>query len=47
MIIIFMIMRKKNYSVKEDNKIYKIGDSVKIRVANVSIAKAEIDFVLI
>jgi ribonuclease R len=29
------------------NKIFKIGDSVKIRVANVSIAKAEIDFVLI
>ena len=29
------------------NKIFKIGDSVKIQVANVSIAKAEIDFVLI
>lgn len=29
------------------NKVFKIGDLVKIRVANVSIAKAEIDFVLI
>ena len=29
------------------NKVFKIGDSVKIRVANVSIAKAEIDFVFI
>ena len=29
------------------NKVFKIGDSVKIRVAKVSIPKAEIDFILI
>jgi ribonuclease R len=38
---------KKELFGQGSNKIFKIGDSVKIQVANVSIAKAEIDFVLI
>jgi ribonuclease R len=38
---------KKELYGQGSNKTYKIGDLVKIRVANVSIAKAEIDFVLI
>ena len=38
---------KKELFGQGSNKVFKIGDSVKIRVANVSIAKAEIDFVLI
>mgnify|MGYP000973143441 CR=1 FL=1 len=38
---------KKELFGQGKRKIYKIGDVVKIRVANVSIARAEIDFVLI
>ncbi len=38
---------KKELFGQGSNKVFKIGDSVKIRVENVSIPKAEIDFVLI
>ena len=38
---------KKELFGQGSNKVFKIGDLVRIRVANVSIAKAEIDFVLI
>lgn len=38
---------KKELFGQGSNKIFKIGDSVKIRVSKVSIAKAEIDFELI
>ena len=44
-ITIFMMTRK-NYLVGS-HKVFKISDSVKIRVENVSIAKAEIDFAFI
>ena len=38
---------KKELFGQGSHKVFKIGDSVKIRVENVSIAKAEIDFAFI
>ena len=38
---------KKELFGQGSKKVYKIGDTLKVRLANVSIAKAEIDFVLI
>lgn len=42
----FMMMRKRAFR-PGSHKTYKIGDRVKVRVDNVSIPKAEIDFALI
>ncbi len=38
---------KKELFGSRSHKVFKIGDTVKIRVEKVSIAKAEIDFALI